>query len=107
MPVKQQQTHKPILVLGAGSWGTALALCLARNNVPTRLWSYDPEQAASMQATRENATYLPGIPLLDNIEVLSDLEQALDGIEDVMIVVPSFGLLNPGAIWVLKFTNIA
>jgi glycerol-3-phosphate dehydrogenase (NAD(P)+) len=54
-----------VAVLGAGSWGTALAIHLDRVGVPVRLWARDPELAASMGARRENPRYLPGAALPD------------------------------------------
>ena len=79
----------PIAVLGAGSWGTALAILLARNGMQVNLWSHNAEHAKLMQQDRENSRYLPGLTLPDNINVASDFETALAGIKDVLIVVPS------------------
>jgi len=79
----------PIAVLGAGSWGTALALLLARNGNETRLWARNPEHVSQMQQASENAKYLPGIPFPDNLHVQSDLNKVLDGVRDILIVVPS------------------
>jgi glycerol-3-phosphate dehydrogenase (NAD(P)+) len=47
----------PVSVLGAGSWGTALAMHLGKGGVPVRLWAHDPDLAASIRATRENSRY--------------------------------------------------
>lgn len=84
----------PIAVLGAGSWGTALAIHFARSGKPTRLWGRDPERVAQMLAERRNARYLPGpggrFP--DALEVSADLARAVAGAADVLIVVPSQGL---------------
>ena len=65
-----------LTVLGAGAWGTALAVhaCEAQ---PTRLWARDPAQAAAMRATRRNARYLPEIALPSALHVDSDLSIAL------------------------------
>lgn len=76
-------------VIGGGSWGTALAIQLARAGGRVRVWERDPERAADMQARRENRRYLPGVPLPDSVEVRSDLAGALDGAELVLAVVPS------------------
>lgn len=76
-------------VLGAGSWGTALAVLLARNGCVTRLWGRDAQHLAAMRAARENVRYLPGIKLPDTLEIHADLARALDGIQDVLLVVPS------------------
>lgn len=78
-----------IAVLGAGSWGTALAILLARNGVETRLWGHDARQLAAIQADRENRRYLPGIPLPDRLELRADLGEALDAAPHILMVVPS------------------
>jgi len=80
-------TH-PIAVLGAGSWGTALAIQLARNGNDTRLWGHDPGQIASMRELAENRRYLPGHPLPDGLHLYDELS-CLDGVQDLLIVVPS------------------
>ena len=86
MPISN---YKPILVLGAGSWGTALALLLHSNGVPVRLWSYDAKQADELNALRENRAYLPGISLPHDMPISHNLAQSLQDIDDVLIVVPS------------------
>ena len=60
------------LVIGDGSWGTALALVLANNGHPTVMWSRDPERAELLNETRRNEKYLPGIDFPDNLEVSAD-----------------------------------
>lgn len=75
-------------VLGAGSWGTALALALSRNGHRVLLWDHNPQRAEVLRLTRENQRYLPGIPLPDTITPTGDLEQALAA-EQVLVVVPS------------------
>src|SRR5690554_1962732 len=67
----------PVTVLGGGSFGTTLANLLAGNDVPTRLWLRDEEQAASMRAKGENARYLPGVRLDPRLVITSDAEEAL------------------------------
>ena len=79
----------PVAVLGAGSWGTALAIHLGRAGLPVRLWARDPARAAAMRATRENARYLPGAALPDGVEVAADTAAALAGSAIVLIAVPS------------------
>lgn len=78
-----------IAVLGAGSWGTALAIQLARNSHQVRLWARDPDQARKMQASRVNQRYLPDFPLADNISIHADLEDCLSGAERILVVTPS------------------
>lgn len=85
------KTHKhPIAVLGAGSWGTALALVLSRNGVETRLWSVEPDHVAEMQKEKVNRRFLPDHPFPATLTVYDDLEACLKGIRDILIVVPSF-----------------
>ena len=64
-------TH--ISVIGAGSWGTAVA-AIAAANAPTTLWARRPELAASIMSTRENSDYLPGTRLPDALTATSSLE---------------------------------
>lgn len=78
-----------VAVLGAGSWGTALAMQLACNGHGVRLWARDPEQAAAMAADRVNRRYLPDFPLPDAIDVTAEFDRALDGAGDVLLAVPS------------------
>lgn len=79
----------PIAVLGAGSWGTALALLLARNGNEVRLWSHEPEHIKILQEQRENRRYLPGYAFPDNLQIDSNLGSILHQITDVLIAVPS------------------
>ncbi len=65
-----------ISVIGAGAFGTALAISLARTGAPVTLWSRDPDHAREMQESRENARRLPGLTLPDTITVTSDITQA-------------------------------
>lgn len=79
----------PIAVLGAGSWGTALALQLARAGQSVQLWCFDPEQCQVMRERRENPDYLPGVAFPDNLRVTDQLAEALYGVADVLMVTPS------------------
>lgn len=87
-----QTPDKPIAVIGAGSWGTALALQFARSGGRVRLWDIDAEQLAIIAAERVNTRYLPNAPFPDNIEVRDDLEPCLDNVTDIVVAVPSHGL---------------
>ncbi|HVC01247.1 MAG TPA: NAD(P)H-dependent glycerol-3-phosphate dehydrogenase [Steroidobacteraceae bacterium] len=80
---------EPMAVVGAGSWGTALAIQLARTGHPTRLWGRNPADAAAMREHRRNLRYLPLAPFPDALRVESDLGRALAGVRDALIVVPS------------------
>ncbi|AIJ32368.1 NAD(P)H-dependent glycerol-3-phosphate dehydrogenase [Actinobacillus suis] len=79
----------PVTVLGAGSYGTALAIALARNGHKTYLWGHQPEKMAILAAERMNNAFLPDIAFPDALEVESDLAQALAKAKDILIVVPS------------------
>jgi len=80
-----------IAVLGAGSWGTALALQLARNQLQVNLWGHDPAHIARLAAARENVEYLPGFPLPDNVHPQQSLQAAIAGCRFVLVAIPSKG----------------
>ena len=79
----------PIAVLGAGSWGTALAIQLARGGRATRLWGRNAEALRALSRDRENGRYLPGAKFPESLMVEHDLSTALKGAVDVLVVVPS------------------
>jgi len=79
----------PVAVLGAGSWGTALAIQFARGGRPVRLWGRDRERLAAMAASRLNERYLASAQFPDSLQVEPDLATALAAARDVLIVVPS------------------
>lgn len=83
------EREAPIAVLGAGSWGTALAIQLARSGRATRLWGRDGAQLRAMSQDRRNARYLPGASFPDSLTVSSDLPVVLHGSLDVLVSVPS------------------
>jgi glycerol-3-phosphate dehydrogenase (NAD(P)+) len=76
-------------VLGSGSWGTALAIQLARSGDDVWLWARRPESAEAIQQQRENERYLPGVSLPDGIVCSNDMAAVLDGADVVVAVVPS------------------
>ena len=86
MSIKNTQT---VAVLGAGSWGTALAMLLGQNNHSVNLWSHNAEHAATMQKARENSRYLAGLTFPEKLNVSADLEVTLKDVRDILIVVPS------------------
>jgi glycerol-3-phosphate dehydrogenase (NAD(P)+) len=81
-----------IAVLGAGSWGTALAIHLARVGHEVALWARDPLLAAEMERTRLNAGYVAGIALPPGVRPTASLAAALGGASVVVLAVPSHGL---------------
>ena len=78
-----------IAVIGAGSWGTALSVVLAENCRRVMLWARREELCQEIRDKRENAVYLPGVRLPENVAVTSDLEEAVAGKDALVLVVPS------------------
>lgn len=76
-------------VLGAGSWGTALAKLVADRGEPVSLWSRREEQVTAINGSRRNPTYLTDIELPATLRATSDLEDALEGASLVIVVVPT------------------
>src|SRR5271157_1346837 len=79
-----------VAVIGAGSWGTAVATLIGATH-PVSLWARSPDLAASMRETRQNAAYLPGIEIPEALVVTSSLGEAVDGAGIVFMAVPSHG----------------
>ncbi len=82
--------HNPIAVLGAGSFGTALAILLARNDNNVCLWGRDPQQMSLLESDRINQRYLPDAPLPDNLKVSADFKKTVQNAKDILIVTPSY-----------------
>ena len=78
-----------ISILGAGSWGTALAILLARNGNSVLLWGHDPDQMDRLRRDRCNQRYLPGIPFPEKLRITDDLAAATKASSLLLIVVPS------------------
>ncbi|MBE3652632.1 NAD(P)H-dependent glycerol-3-phosphate dehydrogenase [Vibrio navarrensis] len=76
-------------VIGAGSYGTSLAISLSRNGANVILWGHDPEHMATLEADRENRAFLPGIEFPPSLIVESDLQKAVQASRDLLVVVPS------------------
>jgi glycerol-3-phosphate dehydrogenase (NAD(P)+) len=76
-------------VIGAGSYGTALAITLARNGHSVVLWGHNPEQIQKMQRDRCNQAFLPDVTFPDTLLLEADLARALAASRDVLVVVPS------------------
>ncbi len=83
--------NQSILVIGAGSWGTALALVLARNHHQVYLWDISAEHIADLLRSRSNERYLPGVSLPENLFPVSDLAEFQD-IPSVLLAMPCAGL---------------
>lgn len=81
--------NAPIAILGAGSWGTALAIQFARGGRPARLWGRSREKLLAFEHRRRNEQYLPAGEFPTALTVAPDLDAALDGALDVLIAVPS------------------
>ena len=101
-----------LAVIGAGAWGTALAVTLSAN-YPVVLWSRSAGHAAALRGDHENRKYLPGVPLGGAVQVTDQLEPALQSAGLVVFAVPTAGLRNTlrasrdlmgdaGGIWVCK-----
>jgi len=78
-----------IAILGAGSWGSALAVHLASNDQTVHLWEFDQRQVMAMQQSRCNSLYLPGIEFPESIELFSDMDKAVKDVQDILLAVPS------------------
>ena len=85
---------KKICVLGAGSWGSALALSLAKKGYNVMMWTLSQEQADKINKTKENIDYLPGILFPNNIEITTNIEKAISDSKLVVLAVPSQAIRN-------------
>jgi glycerol-3-phosphate dehydrogenase (NAD(P)+) len=83
---------RPIVVLGAGSWGTALAIQFARGGGPTVLWGRAEDEPEKIARDRENVRYLPGATFPPSLSIEPDIGKALASGDDVVLVVPSSAL---------------
>jgi glycerol-3-phosphate dehydrogenase (NAD(P)+) len=81
-----------VAVVGAGSWGTALAIHLARIGHEVQLWARDPGLVADMRVRRANAVYLPGVIFPESLQPVASLPAALRGARVIALAVPSHGL---------------
>src|SRR5215469_14980500 len=76
-------------VIGSGAWGTTLALMLVRKGSETTLWEHQPERAIQMQQQRENTFFLPGYRFPDALHVTSNIEEATQNKDILLLVTPS------------------
>jgi len=79
----------PIAIIGAGGWGTALAITMARAERDVRLWAYEPYLVETMIATRENPIYLPSVRVPESVRVSNSMQDVLAGARIVIMAVPS------------------
>jgi glycerol-3-phosphate dehydrogenase (NAD(P)+) len=84
-----ERSIAPVAVLGAGSWGTALAIQLARSGRATHLWGRDEQQLRVLSRERVNTRYLPAAAFPESLTVVHELPAALRGALDVLVAVPS------------------
>ena len=78
-----------IAVIGSGSWGTAMAMLLAKKGNNVYLWSWIQEETDRLNSDRENKEFLPGIKLLDSIVCTHDMGECIEGAEVIVTAVPS------------------
>jgi len=100
----------PLAIVGAGGWGTALAVTMARADRHVRLWVYESELAVAMTDTRENSVYLPGIQIPDSVRISNSMRDVVQGCAIVVIAIPSnffrsvvttlVPLVDPGTVFV-------
>lgn len=81
--------NRPIAVVGAGSWGTALARVLGTNGHSVKVWAREPEVVEAINSSHANPDFLPDVTLPDSITATTDLAQALNGVRAAVSVVPS------------------
>lgn len=81
--------NSPIAIIGAGGWGTALAITMARHGNEVRLWAYEPYLLETMLATRENPLYLPSLRIPESVRISNTIGDVLAGVSIVIIAVPS------------------
>lgn len=80
---------KKVSVIGAGSWGTALAILLCDNGHDVTIWSIDQKEIDMLKHTRENKPKLPGIKIHEAIKITPDMEEAVEGKDFIIMAVPS------------------
>ena len=96
-------SDRQIAVLGGGSWGTALAIQVARAGHKVVLWDINPEHIKAMKETGSNEKYLPGIPLPESLQLSDQLEQTLNQADTLLLAIPSHavrGFLKQNRKWI-------
>lgn len=95
-----RSTARPIrnfAVIGAGAWGTALSITAARAGATVKLWARDPKLSAAINRERTNAQLLAGRDIPDGVTATSDMAEAVDGADAILLVVPSQAIRDIGA----------
>ncbi|SDF23954.1 glycerol-3-phosphate dehydrogenase (NAD(P)+) [Thalassobaculum litoreum DSM 18839] len=87
---------KKFAVIGAGAWGTALAITAARAGAEVTLWARDPALSAAINRDRINAQLLPGYDIPDAVSATSDMAEAVAGADAILLVVPSQAIRDIG-----------
>ncbi len=87
--LKSPHLFSPIAIIGAGAWGSALAIHLARKEQKVHLWAYEKQQITEINTKKTNERYLPGIVFPPNIICSDDYQTILSGVQDSLIAVPS------------------
>ncbi len=83
------QSMRRIVVVGDGGWGTAMSMVLAGTGHEVGIWSYDPDYAELMRATRTNPRYLPGFDIPETVEISADLGELLPNTDILVSAVPT------------------
>ncbi len=78
-----------VAVLGAGSWGTTLAIVLENNGHEVTLWEFNKKYAKNLNKKRENEIFLPGVKIPDAIEITNDIEKAIENKQMIVIAIPT------------------
>jgi glycerol-3-phosphate dehydrogenase (NAD(P)+) len=86
---KGRRMKQKIAVIGAGSWGTALAISLSGKGHETAIWDLDPSLLRELDAHRENKRYLPEVPFHDAMQVHFDLRAAIYGADLILFAIPA------------------
>jgi glycerol-3-phosphate dehydrogenase (NAD(P)+) len=92
--VMMNKTKSPVSVIGAGSWGSALALLISAKGYKVNLWDIDDSHIENLKKDHENRRHLPGTPFNENIYPTTDLSVAIKGCPVIVMVVPSHGFRN-------------
>jgi glycerol-3-phosphate dehydrogenase (NAD(P)+) len=93
-----------LAIVGAGGWGTALAVIFSRAGKPVRLWAHGPDTAAALRTQRTNPVYLPGVRIPDDVVLAETLQEVMEGSTIVIVATPSH-VLRTVMMQVAPFTS--